>query len=182
MEFFSDTGEVLMNVLRSALYGAAAGLALEVVNGWNAAVRPNKKALFAADLGWCLCAALGFFMLLLKFADGELRLIWFAGAAAGYFAYRRVAGRAAKRAFKACFRFFARVRKRIRERVLRPAGAAAKKILIFLSKPLIFFARCIKMAIYWVKSGKIKRRIARRKRKWLREREKAQREKVRCSE
>ena len=182
MEFFSDTGAVLLNVLRSAIYGAAAGFALEAVNGWNAAVRPNKKALFAADLGWCLCAAAGFFMLLLKFADGELRLLWFAGAAAGYFAYRRIAGRAARRLFKACFRFFARVRKWARERILRPACAAAKKIFIFSSKPLIFFSRCIKMAVYWVKSGKIKRRIARRKRKWLRDREKAQRKTARCLE
>ena len=74
MKFFDDTGAVLVNVLRVALFGAAADLALEIISGWNAAGRPNKKALFVADLAWCVLSAVCFFILLLAFADGSLRL------------------------------------------------------------------------------------------------------------
>ena len=174
MQMFDDTGAVLINMLRLAAFGAAAELALEVINGWNKARRPNKKALFAADLGWSVCAAACFFMLLLAYADGSLRLLWFLCAAAGFFAFARAPGRLARRAFAAFFRFTAKVRSFVFKRILTPVAVSAKKTVIFFSKPLIFFVRCIRMAIYRLKSGKVRRRIAGRKRRWLRERKKAE--------
>ena len=180
MRFFDDTGAVLLNMLRLAAYGAAAELALEVINGWNSARRPNKKALFAADLAWSVFAAAGFFLLLLAYADGALRLLWFACALAGGSAFRRTLGKPAARAFSAFFRFTARVWRFAVARVLRPSLSAAKKIAVFFSKPLIFFAGCIKMTAYKIKSGKIRRRIDRRKRRWLRRRKKAEKERARC--
>lgn len=182
MQMFEDTGAVLLNMLRLMLYGGAAGLALEAVNGWNAAVRPKKKLLFAADLGWCLSAAFGFFMLLLAYADGALRLLWFVCAGAGYLLYRRLLGRHAKRAFSAFFRVRARARRLLRRRVFGPVAVASKKIAIFLSKPLIFFVGCIKMALYRLKAGKVKRKIKGRKRRWLRERKKCRKKEDGCLE
>lgn len=176
MQMFEDVGEVLTNMLRLMLFGGAAGLALEAVSAWNAAVRPNKKLLFAADLGWCLAAAFGFFALLLAYADGALRLLWFICAGAGYFVYRRTLGNAAKRALTALFRLRSRARRALRRRVFAPAAVLSKKIAVFFSKPLIFFAGCIKMALYRLKSGKIRRRIKGRKRRWLQDRKKAQKE------
>lgn len=180
MRFFDDTGAVLLNMLRLAACGAAAELALEVINGWSSARRPNKKALFAVDLAWSVFAAAGFFLLLLAYADGALRLLWFACAFAGAFAFRRLLGKPVRRAFSSYFRFTARARRLVCARVLRPALTAAKKIAVFFSKPLIFFTGCIKMATYKIKSGKIRRRIDRRKRRWHREREKAEKERARC--
>ena len=180
MQMFDETGAVLLNMLRLAAFGAAAELAFEVINGWNKARRPNKKALFAADVGWCLCAAACFFMLLLAYADGSLRLLWFVCAAAGFSLFSRAPGRLARRAFAAFFRLTAKLRRFIFKRILSPAAASAKKILVFFSKPLIFFAGCIKMTLYRLKSGKIRRRIAGRKRKWLRERKKAEKDGERC--
>lgn len=173
MQFFDDTGAVLVNMLRLAVYGAAAEFALEVINGWNSARRPNKKALFAADLGWSIFAAAGFFLLLLAYADGALRLLWFACAFAGGFVFRRLFGQPTKRAFAAYFRFTASVWRFVCAHVLNPVVSAAKKIAKFFSKPLIFFTACIKMKAYRLKSGRIRRKIARRKRRWLRERKKA---------
>ena len=180
MQMFDDTGAVLLNMLRLFACGAAASLAFEIVSGWNAARRPGKKTLFAADLAWCVFAAAGFFMLLLAYADGSLRLLWFVCAGAGYFAFRRIFGRAARRAFKAYFRFTARVRRFIRARFLHPLISVAKKSGKFFSKPLIFFGRCIKMARYRLKSGKIERKIAWRKRKWLQDRKKAEKREGCC--
>ena len=171
---FESTGAVLLNALRLAAFGAASSLLLEAVNGWNAARRPNKKALFVADLAWCIAAAAGFFMLLLAYADGSLRLLWFVCAGVGYFVFSSTLGRAARRAFKAVFRFTAMVRRFVLVRIIYPLLAALKKMSVFFSKPLIFFARCIKIALYRLKSGKIERRIVRRKRRWLRRRKKAE--------
>lgn len=182
MRFFDDTGAVLLNMLRIAAFGAAAELALEMINGWISAVRPNKKALFAADLAWSVCVALSFFMLLLAYADGSLRLLWFACAAAGFFTFRRLSGRCARRVFAVCFRFAARACGFVRSRIIAPCLYISKKTAIFFSKPLIFFARCIKMTTNSIKSGRIERRIVRRKRRWLRERKKAQKARGRCSE
>ncbi len=182
MEFFDDTSAVLLNALRLAAFGAAAGLTFEIINGRNAARRLNKKALFAADLLWCLSVALSFFMLLLAYADGSLCMLWFVCAAAGFFAFRRVAGKLSRRVFKTVFRFSARVRRFVCLRLFAPAVSTSKKIVIFFSKPLIFFCGCIKMTAYRLKSGRIRRKIARRKRKWLRERKKAEREEGYCSE
>lgn len=173
MQMFDDTGAVLLNALRLAAFGAAAALALEAINGWNSARRRGRAALFAVDLAWCLLTAAGFFTLLLAYADGSLRLIWFACAAAGGFAFSRLLGKPARRAFRAFFRLAARAGRFVRACVLRPAASATKKIVIFSSKPLIFFLKCIKIAAYRLKSGRIERKIVRRKRRWLRDRKKA---------
>lgn len=179
MQMFDATGAVLLNVLRTAAFGAAAGLTLDIVNGWKSALRPKKAALFAADLAWCVSAAVCFFMLLLAFADGSLRLLWFIGAACGGYAYSALLGRTVRRVFAALFRLLARAAGRVRAGVLRPIAAASKKTAVFFSKPLIFLLRCIKITLYGLKSGKVKRRIAGRKRRWLRER-KRQKAKGRC--
>ena len=182
MRFFDDTGAVLLNMLRTALFGAAADLLLEMINGWKIALRPNKKALFAADLAWCVFSAIGFFMLLLTYADGSLRLLWFACAAAGVFAFRRLFGAPARRVFATCFRFAAKMFGFVRLYILIPCLSLLKKTAIIFSKPLIFFMRCIKMAVYRAKIGRIERRIVRRKRRWLQRRKKAERLRERCSE
>ena len=170
---FDSTGAVLINMLRLAAFGAAASFALEAVNGWNAARRPRRTALFAVDLIWCIITAASFFMLLLAYADGSLRLLWFICAGAGFFAFGHTVGRGVRRCFKAFFRFTAAVRRSVRVHILRPTILTAKKNVVFFSKPLIFFKRCIKITVYRLKSGKIERRIVRRKRKWLRDRKKA---------
>lgn len=180
MRFFEDNGAVLLNILRTVAFGAAADFLLEMINGWRIALRPNKKALFAADLAWCVFSAVGFFMLLLAYADGSLRLLWFAGAATGIFLFRRLFGVAARRVFAACFRLAAKLCGFIRSYILLPCLSSLKKAAIFFSKPLIFFARCIKMTMYRLKIGRTGRKIVRRKRKWLRKREKAERQRERC--
>ena len=173
MRFFEANGAVLLNILRTVLFGAAAELVLEMINGWMIALRPNKKAVFAADLAWCLFSATGFFMLLLAYADGSLRLLWFAGAAAGAFLFRRLLGAPARRVFAFCFRLAAKPFGFIRSYILHPSLLFLKKAAVFFSKPLIFFARCIKMTMYELKIGGIGRKTVRRKRRWLRRRKKA---------
>ncbi len=180
MRFFEANGAVLLNILRTVLFGAAAELVLEVINGWRIALRPNRKALFAADLAWSLFSAVGFFMLLLAYADGSLRLLWFACAAAGVFLFRRLFGAPSRRVFAFCFRLAAKLCGFIRSCILLPCLSYFKKTVIFFSKPLIFFARCIKMTMYRVKIGRTGRKIVRRKRRWLRRRKKAESQRERC--
>ena len=182
MLMFEETGAVVLNMLRAAVFGMCAGVLFDLIYAFDRVCAMKKSSLFAVDVGWCLFTALAFFVMLLAHADGEMRLLWFACAASGGALYVRVFGKLVRRVLVCGVRLLKRICRAVFRWILRPVGLFIKKIFVFFIKPLKLLKKCITIAIYRFKLGKTKRRISGRKREWLREQEKAQRKKEGCLE
>lgn len=180
MLMFEETGAVVVNMLRTAVFGMCAGVPFDLIYAFVRVRAPKKRTVFAADAGWCLFTALAFFAMLLAHADGQMRMMWFVCVIGGGALYGRVFSKPMRRLLVCAVRLSVRFCRFVRRCLLHPVILAVKKILVFFIKPLKLLKKCITIAMYRLKLGKRKRRISGRKREWLREQEKTQRKRAGC--
>ncbi len=182
MEMFENVGSVLANIGRTALFGFCAAVPLDFITVWDKIKKPSVKAVFAADIAYCLSIAFTFFIMLLTFSDGSIRLLWIISSLFGAGIYRFLLCKTVKKVLCTVFRAFERVKSILKRCVFVPLFLFVKKIVEILLKPLKFALEYIKIALYGFKTDRVRKRIAGRKLKWLRKQNKMQKRKADCSE
>lgn len=180
MEMFENVGSVLMNIGRTAFFGFCVSFPLEIISVWNRVKAPSKKAVFSADIAYCISIAFVFFMLLLEFSDGSLRIVWFISVALGGLVYKYTLGKPVSKLIRFVFCAFDRFVGFFKKTVFHPVRLFLKKILRISLKPLQFLLKYIRIIGYDIKIKKVRKRIAGRKRKWLRKQNKTLRRKTDC--
>lgn len=178
MEMFENISEVIANIGRAALFGFCVGFPFDVITSWSVKRKPSQKMLFAADFGYCLFVGFAFFVMLLAFADGCLRIAWFVTAFVGAVIYKLLLSRFVKRGSERVFSVCTAVNLFLKIRVFDPIRRFLKKILAISLKPLKFLIKYIKIVLFGAKSTIVRKRISGRKRKWLRKRNKTQNRKA----
>ena len=130
MEMFENINEVVANIGRTALFGFCASLPLDVITAWNDKKKPSPQRLFVIDFAYCLFVALAFFVTLLVFAEGRLRVIWFVSAFVGVLVYRWLIGSLIRRTSEKVISWITAVSLFVRKSFFAPIGRFLKKIIV----------------------------------------------------
>lgn len=139
--FDVGTGGRLYEMFLFGGLGFLLGLYYDAFRVARVMMHPGKRVIFFQDVFYCLSSALLFFLFAIGVTGGQLRWYLFAGAFAGFFAYRLTVGRLVVKAARRVIEAVVWLWSRFWRLVLAPF----RWIFRFIRKAIQKFTNCLQI-------------------------------------